>query len=127
MKKIIIYEALDGERFETKEECEFHEASIVAARTFLSAICPYDSDNYPIPMPGAYEENFDEKFEEALSKMSRLVIFEDLPKVAIDYAYDYMSIHLPNAKGTYRHTNNKWLSFEEELKAFYKDWGIKIS
>ena len=126
MKKIIMYEAIDGERFETEEECETYEAPLLGARYYLSTIRAFDKNGCPIQIPNYTSLSFDADFENIIDKAVICVLPYDLPEETIDYLNEYIGLMLPDKKGPYRYSYDewRWISYEEDTQAFLSNWGV---
>lgn len=125
MKKIEVYEAFDGTRFDSAAECVNYENPIIYIREELDlCITLKDTDGNKIELPGANDFNYDEKFEEAVNQADTCRIRNDLSQKGIDYLNEMIGISLPIKKGLYRWEGFDWISYKEDINEFLTNWHI---
>ena len=103
MKKIVIYEAFDGEKFDTEEKCrEYEVGALNCMEEIFDKVQLFDDFMRILVAP---EENNVDKymdiFDAAYDKASYMYIIERPSEAAIDFIWGYMGRILPDGVGAF--------------------------
>lgn len=126
MKKITVYEAYDGTRFDTEVDCERYENPFTIKIGLATVISAKDNEGYYLIGPESIDKNFNEKFIELLNKAHFLNVRRDLTQQEQDYISTSLGIYIPIKEGRYRWDYNigDWASYKDELSILLNNWQI---
>ena len=126
MKKIEMYEAFDGTRFNSAAECLKYEEPVRQARHDLKVSIHFkDREGNDVPLPFSDDEEYVQKFYEALNRADTCEIIENISYDAKIYLKENIG-DMPTVKGFYRYNWDAytWIAYEDELYDFLNNWHI---